>query len=59
MELRHRARSLTWALHYRFVGNSLGIGLYITGLTGDTEPYEQSHPLNDLFDEMQRELGAQ
>jgi len=59
VELRRRVHALTWALRYRFIGNSLGIGLYITGLTGDTEPYEQSHPLNDLFDEMQRELGAQ
>jgi len=59
VELRRRAHALTWALHYRFIGSSLGIGIYITGLTGDTEPYEQSHPLNDLFDEMQRELGAQ
>ncbi len=59
VELRRRAHALTWALRYRFIGNSLGIGLYITGLTGDTEPYDQSHPLNDLFDEMQRELGSQ
>ncbi len=59
VELRRRAHALTWALRYRFIGNSLGIGLYITGLTGDTEPYEQSHPLNDLFDEMQRELRTQ
>jgi len=59
VELRRRAHALTWALRYRFIGNSLGIGLYITGLTGGTEPYEQKHPLNDLFDEMQRELGVQ
>ena len=59
VELRRRAHALTWALRYRFIGNSLGIGLYITGLTGDTEPYEQSHPLNDLYEEMQQELGAQ
>ena len=59
VELRRRAHALTWALRYRFIGNSLGICIYITGLTGDTEPYEQDHPLNDLFDEMQRELEAQ
>ncbi len=59
VELRRRAHALTWALRYRFIGNSLSVGIYINGLTGDTEPYEQSHPLNDLFDEMQRELGAQ
>jgi len=57
VELRRRAHALTWALRYRFIGNSLGIGVYITGLTGDTEPYEQSHPLNDLYDEMQQELA--
>jgi len=59
VELRRRAHALTWALRYRFIGNSLSVGIYITGLTGDTEPYEQDHPLNDLFDEMQRELGGQ
>ena len=59
VELRRRAHALTWALRYRFIGSSLSVGIYITGLTGDTEPYEQSHPLNDLFDEMQRELRAQ
>ncbi len=59
VELRRRAHALTWALRYRFIGSSLSVGIYITGLTGDTEPYEQDHPLNDLFDEMQRELGAQ
>ena len=58
LELRHRARALTWGLKYRSFGNSLGIAIYVNGLTGDTAPYRQTHPLNDLYQQTQQELAA-
>ncbi len=59
MELRHRAHALTWGLHYRSIGTSLGLRVYLNGLTGDTAPYPQHHPLNQLYQQTQQELAAQ
>ncbi len=58
LELRRRAHALTWGLKYRSFGNSLGIAIYVNGLTGDTAPYRQTHPLNELYEQTQQELAA-
>ncbi len=58
VELRHHDHALTWGLRYRSASSNLGLAVYVTGLTGDTPPYEQKHPLNELYHQTQQELAA-
>ncbi len=57
LELSRRAHCLTWALHYRFIGQGLGIRVAINGLTADAAAYRQQGDLDRLFDQTQAELA--
>ena len=57
LELSRRAHCLTWALHYRFIGQGLGIRVAINGLTGQAPAYPQQGDLDHLFDQTQAELA--
>ncbi len=56
LELSRRAHCLTWTLHYRFIGQGLGIRVAINGLTGDAAPYPQQSKFDKLYTNTQKEL---
>jgi len=56
LELRKRLPYLTWALCYKFIGQTVGVKVYLNGLTGDTAPPALTTPNDQRYLQAQQQL---